>query len=242
VTQNLERAGPERLGDSTLDLEENWRASTETRKRSWWRSGWLLPLGVVVLWFLFYVWPPYFGLNPSESLIPLRPGVAAHYPLLVLHITFGTIALLTVPLQVWTWLRRRHPVAHRWIGRVYVFGGALPSVVLAFLITTMSPFPSVGTTLGGIFWLVTTVMGYIRGRQRRWVEHRRWMLYSFAMALNVIWGRIFFVVLDNTGLIADQTVSGHVIGAAPWLGWVINLVLVQLWLNHTANRPIARLI
>jgi uncharacterized membrane protein YozB (DUF420 family) len=242
VTQNLERAGPVGTGEPGPDLEANWRASTDTRRRSWWQRPWLLPVGVVVVWFLFYVWPPYLGLDPSTAVVPLRPDVAVHYPLMVAHIMFGTIALLTVVLQVWPWLRRNYPVAHRWIGRVYVFGGALPACIIALLITPLSVAPSVGTTVGGIFWLITTVMGYIRIRQRRIADHRRWMLYSFAMALNIIWGRIFAVLLPLTPFGDSQAAVGHVFGAAPWIGWVINLILVQWWLNRTANRPVAQLV
>jgi hypothetical protein len=242
VTQNLEKSGSERVGRPSIDIEVNWRVSTDTRRRSWWRRPWLLPFGVVVVWFLTYVLPPYLELDPSQALVPIRPDVAAHYPLLVAHIAFGSIALLTIGFQVWPWLRKRHPVTHRWIGRVYVFGGALPAGIIAMLITPLSAFPSVGTTLGGIFWLATTVMGYVRGRQRRWVEHRRWMLYSFAMALNVLWGRVFVVLLPLTPFNDNETAIGHVFGAAPWIGWVINLVLVQWWLNRTSNRPISGMI
>jgi hypothetical protein len=238
VTQNLERAGPERTGESSLDIEASWQASAGTPRRSWWRRPWLLPLGVVVLWFLFYVWPPYLGLDPSKALVPVRPDVAAHYPLLVGHIAFGTISLVTLVLQVWPWLLRRYPVAHRWSGRVYVFGGVLPSVLIAFLITPLSAFPTIGTTLGGVFWLISTVLGYVRARQGRWVEHRRWMLYSFAMATNVIWGRILMVVLPLTPI--SEAVQGRIFDATPWIGWVVNLVLVQWWLNRTADKSAAQ--
>lgn len=241
MTQNLERAGPVRTGESDQNLEARSREPKDTRRRAWWQRPWLLPLGVVVVWFLFYVWPPYIGLDPSQAIVPIRPNLPVHYPLVVTHIALGTIALVTVVLQVWPWLRRTYPVAHRWIGRVYVFGGALPSAIIALLITPMALAPSVGTTLGGIFWLVTTVMGYIRGRQRRFAAHRRWMLYSFAMALNVIWGRIFVVLLPLTPFNSDAAL-GHIFGAAPWVGWVINLIAVQWWLNRTAHKPISHIL
>jgi Predicted membrane protein (DUF2306) len=241
VTQNLERTEPVLTGESTKDLKANRRASADTARRSWWQRPWLLPLGVVVVWFLFYIWPPYIGLDPSTAIVPIRQDLPVHYPLVVAHIAFGSIALLTVALQVWPWLRRRYPVVHRWVGRTYVFAGALPAGIIAMLITPMALAPSVGTTLGGLFWLVTTVMGYIRGRQRRFASHRRWMLYSFAMALNVIWGRIFVVLLPLTPFNNDAAL-GHVFGAAPWIGWVINLIAVQWWLNRTANKRISQLL
>jgi hypothetical protein len=40
----------------------------------------------------------------------------------------------------------------------------------------------------------------------------------------------------------NETVQGHLFGAAPWLGWVINLIAVQWWLHRTSNRPVAELV
>nr|WP_155074309.1 DUF2306 domain-containing protein [Streptomyces taklimakanensis] len=208
---------------------------------AWWRRPWVIPLAVVVLAFLVHVWPPYLGLDPEASLIPIRPDAAQHYPLLVAHIATGTIALLTVVPQLWPRLRRRHPAVHRWSGRLYVFAGALPSAILAFLITPLSMGPSVGTTLGGVLWLVTTVMGFVRAVQGRFVSHRMWMLYSFAFAINIVWGRVFVVVLETLH-VQSQWVWAQVVGTAPWLGWVINLIAVQWWLNRTAGRPLKELV
>lgn len=207
----------------------------------WWRQAWVIPLAVVVFAFLMFVWPPYLGLDPKASLIPIRPDSPAHYPMLVAHIATGTIALLTVVLQLWPWVRRKHPRVHRWVGRTYVFAGVLPSAVLAFLITPLSAGPSVGTTLGGILWLVSTAMGTWRALQGNVRSHRQWMLYSFAFAINIVWGRVFVVLLLSLG-VQDQALWGQITGTAPWLGWVINLFLVQWWLNRTASRPVSELI
>lgn len=201
----------------------------------------MLPLGVVVFAFLSMVWPPYLGLDPKASLIPIRPGAPQHYPMLVAHIATGTIALVTVVLQLWPWLRRRHPAAHRLIGRAYVFAGVLPSALLAFFITPLSMGPSVGTTLGGVLWLFTTGMGFTRAVQGRIEAHRMWMLYSFAFAINIVWGRVFVVLLMSLG-VQNQEIWGQVAGTAPWLGWVINLFLVQWWLNRTADRPLKEIV
>ncbi|WP_312866138.1 DUF2306 domain-containing protein [Streptomyces boluensis] len=216
-------------------------ASAGSPARAWWRRPWVVPLAVVVLGFLSYVLPPYLGLDPKASLIPIRADAPAHYPMLVAHIGTGSIALLTVCLQLWPWLRRQRPAVHRWSGRVYVFVGVLPSAVLSFLITPLSPAPSIGTTLGGILWVITTGMGFWRAVQGRYLAHRRWMLYSFAFAINIVWGRVFFYVLELLG-VTNQTIISQVVGTAPWLGWVINLFLVQWWLNRTADRKLKDLV
>ena len=241
MTQNLERVAV----PSNDDGEPNRRASLSNGlkqpTRQWWERPWVIPLAVVVVAFLIYIWPPYLGLDKNKSLIPIRPDAPQHYPLLVLHITFGSIALLTVCLQLWPWLRRKYPAAHRWSGRTYVFAGAIPAGVTAMLITPLAQAATIGTTLGGVFWLITTSVGWVKARQRQYRAHRRWMLYSFAFAINIVWGRVFVYTFTHLG-VSDPKVWEQLGLTAPWLGWVINLFLVQWWLNRTATRPIAQLV
>lgn len=88
---------------------------------------WVLPLGLACVAFVAFALPPYLTFDPSRSRLPaFREGFPLYYPLLVTHIIFGSVALLAGCMQVWPWFRRRHPVAHRMIGRVYVFGGCCP--------------------------------------------------------------------------------------------------------------------
>jgi uncharacterized membrane protein YozB (DUF420 family) len=209
--------------------------------RPFWRRNWIIPLVVVVLAFLAYIWPPYLALDPSKALITLDPHAPIHYALLVLHISFGTIALLTLCIQVWPYFRRHHPKVHRWAGRVYVFGGALPSGILAMAITPLASDPTIGTTMGGVFWLFTTVAGYRFARRREYLKHRRWMLYSFAFAMNIIWGRIFAVIFTVFN-VTSPTLWAQIGTTAPWVGWVVNIFVVQWWLNRTADKSLKELI
>ena len=98
------------------------------------------PLLVVVAAFVAYSLPPYLSLDPSRSRIAPPAGVAAYYPLLVAHVVFGAIAILTSGFQIWPWFRRRQPAWHRRLGRLYVFGGVLPAGVVGLAIGAVTPF------------------------------------------------------------------------------------------------------
>jgi hypothetical protein len=65
----------------------------------------------------------------------VRADFPGHYGLIVAHVLFGSIAVLTAPFQLWPWLRRRYRALHRLLGRVYIFGGALPAATVALIIT-----------------------------------------------------------------------------------------------------------
>jgi steroid 5-alpha reductase family enzyme len=98
-------------------------------------------------------------------------------------------------------------------------------------------------------WLIVTLTGYRRARQRRYVEHRRWMIRSFALSASIItnrvWGVIAYLLLSpqlNTTLDgSEKMLSWTIAGLATWLGWVGTLLVAEWWLEKDAlrARPIA---
>ena len=85
------------------------------------RARWLAPaLAVIVAAFLLYSLPPYFT---GGTRVPAT--FALHYPLLVAHVMFGGVAMVSAVAQIWPRLHTRHPVLHRRTGRVYVAAASL---------------------------------------------------------------------------------------------------------------------
>lgn len=236
MTRNLDTVVDPAIGPGDPDRPARVPAQRRPAKQ-WWQRPWVLPLALVVLAFLIYVWQPYIGFDIKKARVPLNPGAPEeNYALLVSHVFFGSVALSTLCLQVWPWLRRNHPAIHRWSGRLYVFAGALPCALLVAALIPLAgtPLGAVGQTIAASGWIVTTVMGYIRARQRRDGAHRRWMLYSAAFALNIVWGRAVFLVLGAVHL-ESASVLLQIGDATTWLGWVINLFAVRVWLDRKVS-------
>lgn len=117
-----------------------------------------MAFAVTTLAFLAFTLPPYLGVDPAQSRVPLRQ----HYPLLWAHIAFGTVALLTAGAQIWPWLRSRYTRVHRWTGRVYLFGGVFPAGVAVLGVAPVSstgPASAVGNSMLAVLWLATAVAG-----------------------------------------------------------------------------------
>jgi uncharacterized membrane protein YozB (DUF420 family) len=184
--------------------------------------------------FLVVFVPPYLTLDPSKSRLPLRADVALHYPLLVAHVVFGTIAMATVPFQVWTKLRQKHPRFHRINGRVHVWAGVVPSGLLALAITPFAQGPA-GNAIGGILWLAATLAGFRAARQRRFADHRKWMIYSFALCMQIIEGRIMVLTLPLVPGYDPASLT-LVLETASWIGVLLNLIAAQWWLDRTSRR------
>jgi uncharacterized membrane protein len=202
------------------------------------RRKWLTPvLAVVVAAFLAYSLPPYFT---GGTRVPATFGL--HYPLLVGHVMFASVAMVTAVAQIWPGLRARRPVLHRRVGRVYV-STAIPAAVCAMVIgaaTPFGPFLAVSNVLLASLWLWFTINGYLAARQRRFAQHRRDMILSATLALSIITNRIWTPVLVIAFLpLQDSMFGGNqehfvwtVAGVGAWLGWSIPFFTVRRWLDR----------
>ncbi|XVQ84302.1 DUF2306 domain-containing protein [Microbispora siamensis] len=195
----------------------------------------LPPLVALAAVFLIFQLPKYAALDPSR---PPRPMVSdTQYWLLVGHIAAGTIGLVTVLLQLWPWLRRRYPSIHVWAGRVYVFAGAIPSSIFVLLMLPVSvPAGKVGGAVAAILWSVTAVIGWVKVRKHRYAEHRRWMLYSFA----VLWGTPVWGFFIGMGWVwwspwLEEVDFNYILEAISWGGWIANLIFAQWWIERSSR-------
>ena len=144
----------------------------------------VVPLALLTVIFIAYAVPPYLTLDPAHARIQPMPPHASYYPLLVSHIFLCSAALLAACLQVWPWLRQSHPAIHRWSGRIYV-AAALTASVCVMIISPMGLYGAnqrVANTMLALLWLGTTLAGFRAIRQRRYADHRQWMLRSVALA------------------------------------------------------------
>lgn len=208
-----------------------------TRRRSWWQRPWVVPLALVALVFLAVSIPPYASLNPELSRIRPPESHPLYYPALVGHVMFASVAMVTCCLQVWPWFRQRFPVAHRRIGRIYVFGGALPAGICGLAIAVAAPFGPVAAASSVVLatlWLTCTVTGFRMARQRRFADHRRWMIRSFALTFSIVtnrlWGVVFAIAFGVTPeQFADPATAQTLAGLTTWLGWTLTLLVAEWW-------------
>ncbi|GHC86427.1 hypothetical protein GCM10007079_29740 [Nocardiopsis terrae] len=217
----------------------------------WWERPWILPLALFSVTFLLFAVPPYLSLDPADSRLPVPESPSWYFPVLVIHVFGGALITLLVILQVWPWLRTRHPAVHRWSGRVYVLAG-LPLVgVPAMLI---APFSEAGASaqISGFVWAALwsafTVLGYVKARRRRFADHREWMLRSFALVYGIAFNRVLHVLLVMITAPRVDTVYGGDfeamsldLGAASgFLSWILPLLFVEWWIKYRKPRRRSR--
>ncbi|MCV7236753.1 hypothetical protein A5765_23220 [Mycolicibacterium celeriflavum] len=194
-------------------------------------------LALVVTAFLVFSLPPYLT---GGTRVPAT--FALHYPLLVGHVIFASVAMVAAVAQIWPGLRARHRALHRRSGRVYV-ATAVPAAVSAMVIGALTPFGpllAVSNVVLAALWLWFTVNGYLAARRRHFAEHRRHMLLSATLALSIITNRVWTPIIFITFQpLRDSVFGGHdehflwfAAGLGAWLGWTVPLGIVAWRLRH----------
>ena len=148
----------------------------------------------------------------------------------VVHAVSASLALMLGPLQLLAALRTRYPAAHRWTGRAYVLAIAVAwvsSLPLALHAMT-GVVAATGFFALGLVWVAATGWGVACAVQRRFAEHRRWMLRSYALTAAGITLRIYLGLGAAAGV--DIEVSYPFIA---WLCWVPNLLVAEWYLRRS---------
>jgi uncharacterized membrane protein len=193
------------------------------------RIGW----GVIALLSLGIAGYAYHYLLPGAFAPPGIKENPMAYPWLFVHAGLAATAMLLGPFQFLTRLRVTRPRLHRWIGRTYVFAcltGGSAGLALA-MGSTAGPIARAGFAALAVTWLITTGMAWRMALHRRFDDHRRWMIRSFALTFAAVTLRLY---LPFPPLMGFSFIEGY--RAISWLCWVPNLVVAELYLARGRAR------
>jgi uncharacterized membrane protein len=153
-----------------------------------------------------------------------RLQVIADQQLLIPHTLCGVLALVAGPLQFSSRFRQRYLKFHRVLGRIYVvsvFVGAATGVALAF---GRPGLP--GTSMQAAAWIVCTTAAFITARNRQLVQHRQWMMRSYAVTFTFVSSRVLNLSPRYWSHLGDSLSAVGVIAFT-----LASLLIVDLGLN-----------
>ncbi|MSU51497.1 MAG: DUF2306 domain-containing protein [Opitutus sp.] len=165
--------------------------------------------------------------------VPLHPSMMQvfdqHRALITVHTVAASIALLLGPFQFADRLRARRPRLHRISGYIYLVAGMAGGGVSGVLLARHSfgGFVShLGFGLLACLWMFTGLMALVAAKQRRFGEHRLWMIRNFALTFAAVTLRIYLPLSFAAGLRFEDFYP-----AVAWLCWVPNVIVVEWWMN-----------
>jgi hypothetical protein len=199
---------------------------TRTSKVFWSLAA-LLCAGLAIYSYRYFV--------DASAAAPNILGNALAKPWLWLHIAGAATALLVSPIQLLPWVRKHHPRVHRLTGRVYVVGclmGGAGGFIAAFG-STAGPIATSGFATLAVIWIWVNAQGWRAALDRRFTDHRRWMLRSFSLTFAAVTLRLYLPI----GMIAGLSFF-EIYRATAWISWVPNLILMELYLRGAFRRRV----
>jgi hypothetical protein len=175
--------------------------------------------------------------------LPILNGVGArahgpHYLQVFAHAAGGTLMLFIGALALYIGLTRRMFGVHKWVGGLYLAGGALGAGTGLYLsAANYHPLPGVGLATGALAaaWLFVATMAWRAARSRQFDSHRAWMIRSFVLT----WTFVFCRMVMRLPFAAEA--GPDVIVGIIWATWIGPLVVceIALRLSDHARRTAA---
>ena len=156
-----------------------------------------------------------------------------HPSLALLHMVPGLLFLTLAPLQFVARIRQRRIDLHRGLGRMLAICAAISGLFALVINFRFPAFGGISTQAATVFFgavFLFSLTKALRHIRRKEVHlHREWMIRTFALAMGVASIRVFiglFMALSELGI-------EEVFGTSFWLGFGVNLLVAEVWINHT---------
>lgn len=167
---------------------------------------------------------------------PFKTRYLDHPIISTIHMLCGVVFILLAPLQFSAKIRRTYIKLHRWLGRVLVVCALVSGIYGILSVSALPVFgglPSeTAAWLFGPIFLFCILRAVWCVRTKQIALHREWMIRTLAIALGVATQRVLiFILLFASGYSFEQ-----VFGPAQWLGFSINLMVAEIWINLTRSK------
>jgi len=144
-----------------------------------------------------------------------------------IHAIIAIISLAAGFTQFSKSIRTNYPKLHRYLGWVYIISVLFfiaPSGFIIGLFANGGLSSQIAFCLLAVLWFYFTLRALTSARKKQFVQHRNWMIRSFALTLSAITLRAWKVSLVL--LFHPKPMDVYLIVA--WLGWVLNLIIAEI--------------
>ena len=152
-----------------------------------------------------------------------------------IHRIGGSIYFIIGLVQFSTAFRMRHPKVHRLLGKTFLILSLLVggSGILFSIVKPFSGFmETIPTVLFGGLFLYFGFKAYKTAKDKRFVEHREWMIRNFSLGLGIATIRLYALPLIQFSTLDIR----DILVLTFWLGWSTNMVIAEWWIRDTRTK------
>jgi hypothetical protein len=208
------------------------------------RTGWiavialtLLTSGAAILRLVIIARPDARAIATSAELADTTKRFDERYnrhPVMgALHVAPALLFMAAAPLQFSKRIRARWICFHRWSGRILLAAGIGSIIVGLALVPALPLFggrnAAAAVYFFGPIFLFCAGKAWYHVRRREIALHREWVIRTFAIALGASTDRVMLLLL----FALTHASMEELFGISLWLGWSINLVIAETWINVT---------
>ena len=196
-------------------------------------------LGWIAIVFSVVILLVFGGLRVGQIAQDSRPADSfeirylEHPRIALLHIIPGLVFLTLGPLQFVPRIRQRRIGLHRGLGRVLAACAAVSGVLALVVNFRLPAFGGINTQAATVFFGAIFLFSLTKAvrhiRRKEIALHREWMIRTFALAMGVASIRVFIGLF---AALSDRSIA-EVFGTSFWLGFGVNLLLAEVWINKT---------
>jgi len=147
------------------------------------------------------------------------------------HVYSSMFILLLGAMQFSERIRYRFPIVHRYAGLIYVVAVVCISSPAGFImgihgnggIIAQSSF-----CLLSVLWFYFTLLAFLAIKKGGIVQHKNFMILSYALTLSALTLRLHKYILTNTTDIHRIEIYRIV----SWSGWIVNLAIAYLYIHR----------
>jgi hypothetical protein len=152
-----------------------------------------------------------------------------------IHVFSAIVALIAGFTQFSQQFLQQYRHLHRLIGRIYVWDILVVNFPAAMIMGIYANGEMVGKTafvLLDCLWFWFTYQAYVMARNRKFVEHKHYMMRSYALTFSAVTLRTWKLILSHAFVIDPSDL--YKIDA--WMGFVPNWLVAE-WMIRSAMTP-----
>ena len=182
------------------------------------------------VWRMYLITVQYVPIDTDVAFLRIKQDYIdiPYYPIaFFVHVFSSIFVLLAGFTQFSKKILKRMPKLHRYAGRLYVYITLLlaaPSGLIIGIHANGGLLSRTAFCTLAVLWWSSTWLALLAARRKKFIAHRRYMLWSYGLALSAITLRLWKLVLAKT----LQPRPMDLYRVVAWLGWVPNLIFAEI--------------